>query len=212
MKVMVIFILIVVNLSANAQQFTVSADKMNVLHVGVDNPITPMVENFPCKDILIETNNGMIKKGYDTCQYIVTPDSKEETIIRVFTKTKNGKKLIGEKQFRTRLIPKPTIVLAGKEKGTIRKNMLLAQLGLLIGGDAAHFGFTFTIDGFKVIILRDNSIVFESLCTGAKFSDSIKEGIQKMKAGDKFICEDIKFSGYGYTRELANSIGLKVID
>jgi hypothetical protein len=185
---------------------------MNVLYVGVDNPITPMAENFHCKDILIETNNGIIKKGYDTCQYIVIPDSKEETIIRVFTKTKNDKKLIGEKQFRTRLIPKPTIVLAGKEKGTIRKNMLLAQLGLLIGGDAAHFGFTFTIDGFKVVILRDNSIVFESLCTGAKFSDSIKEGIQKIKAGDKFICEDIKFSGYGYTRELANSIELKVID
>lgn len=213
MRIAPLILSLLLSLSATAQQFTVSADKMNVLWIAMDNPVTCVVENVSCKNIVLEVDDETtIKNGDAPCTYILIPKKPGSTTVKIFEKTKAGNRLIGEKEFRRKRIAEPSFALAGAVQGRIRKNILLSQLGPLITGDAAHFGFRFTIDEFKVIILRNNNIVFESLCTGAKFSDSIKEGMQKIKHGDKFICEDIKFSGYGYTRQSAGSIELTVID
>jgi hypothetical protein len=72
---------------SNAQVVAFAADKMNVLYVGLENPLTIVVENMDCKDVKIFTTNGKIlRKG---CKLLIVPDS--IGISRITVQTKKNK-------------------------------------------------------------------------------------------------------------------------
>lgn len=210
-----IFLLILTafNLSGTAQQFTVSADKMNVLYVGILNPITPMVENIACKDLIVETNNGTLEKGSEPCQYTVMPDKPGLTNISIFLKTANGKKLVGIKEFRTKRVSQPTPYVGARNRGKIKGTLLKAQLGVVLHIDGFDFDAPFKVNSFNIIIERNQSVIFENQCLGARFDAQTLQAIENIKPGDLFTCTSIRFSGMGYNNhELDNSVELLVVD
>lgn len=186
---------------------------MNVLYIGISNPITPMAENIPCKTLIVETSNGTVSNTSEPCQFIITPAKPGKTQIKVYTKTAGGKKLLGERDFRTKRIPEPLATVAGKRTGFISAKFLKVQLGVVARMEGFDFDGQFTINSFTVSITRNKSIVFEKECTGARFDTETTQALQSVKAGDMFICTNIKFTGMGYNNNtLTNSVELTVID
>lgn len=186
---------------------------MNVLYVGISNPITPMAENIPCKTLIVETSNGTVSNTSEPCQFIITPAKPGKTQIKVYTKTTGRKKLLGERDFRTKRIPEPLATVAGKRTGFISAKFLKVQLGVVARMEGFDFDGQFTINSFTVSITRNKSIVFEKECTGARFDTETTQALQSVKAGDMFICTNIKFTGMGYNNNtLTNSVELTVID
>lgn len=59
-KYLSLFLILLTFKNSHGQKFSIAADKMNILYVGVDNPITIAVENSSNKSIIIKTNNGKI--------------------------------------------------------------------------------------------------------------------------------------------------------
>jgi hypothetical protein len=98
-----------------------SADKMNILYLGLENPITISVPGFKCSDIEPHLSKGkLIKK--DDCKYLIDITNagiknNEEVLVTVMAKV-NGtlKELDNAKEFvfRAKDIPQPRLSYSGK--------------------------------------------------------------------------------------------------
>lgn len=98
-----------------------SADKMNILYLGLENPITISVPGFKCSDIEPHLSKGkLIKK--DDCKYLIDITNvgiknNEEVLVTVMAKV-NGtlKELDNAKEFvfRAKDIPEPRLSYSGK--------------------------------------------------------------------------------------------------
>lgn len=209
--VLVLFLLFSVDVAG--QQFTVSADKMNVLYIGILNPITPMVENVACKDLIVETSNGTITQSGEPCQYQTMPDRPGTTNISIYRKMNGQKQLVGVREFRTKRIPDPLASIGGKPSGTMSWRILKVQMGVVLYMPNFDFDARFLVNSFKITVVRNQNVIFEKDCTGARFDDETIRMLQTIKAGDLFNCTNIRFSGMGHNNTLLNqSIELKVID
>jgi N-acetylmuramoyl-L-alanine amidase len=83
----------------------IALDKINVLYIGIDNPITIAVSGYKSEDLIVSMNNGIIS-GKDG-KYIahVTNTSPAEIVIETYI---NGiKKRLGTQSYRVKHLPDP---------------------------------------------------------------------------------------------------------
>ena len=87
------------------QPVAIAVDKMNVLYIGVDNPITVAVPGVPSDQLLVHIDQGSISgsKGKYTIR-VTTPG---ETTIKVLTVRDDRKVLLSSQTFRVKTIPDP---------------------------------------------------------------------------------------------------------
>lgn len=73
------------NYELQAQHAVVSADKMNVLYSGIDNPVQIAVENCSCKNVVATVTNGSLTG--EGCHYIFRSNNIGKAIITGRCKT-----------------------------------------------------------------------------------------------------------------------------
>ena len=86
--------------NSQAQTVAVSAEKMKIFYVGVDNPITIAVEGVADEDIKVSINADALIRKVNKGQYVVRPLRASEAIITVEWAGK-----IEVKRFRMKLHP-----------------------------------------------------------------------------------------------------------
>lgn len=94
----------------------VGADNMNVMYVGVDNPITASAAGFSPTDLTIKVSGcGASIKQSASGKYIINASSTGTCYLTVSAKTKDGIKQQGPpKAFRVKAIPPPVAKINGK--------------------------------------------------------------------------------------------------
>lgn len=99
--------------SSYAQRFQVSNDSMNIVYVGIFNPLTVLVEGTACDALILKTNNGSIRRWQDStgaCRFIHTPsfagDSRVDIYKRAGTKKITEQK-VGSWFFKADYLPPP---------------------------------------------------------------------------------------------------------
>jgi gliding motility-associated protein GldM len=90
---------------------TVSASKMNVFYIGVDNPVEVSAAGVPSAQIKVSMDGGNISRNGDGT-YTVNVTSVGKANVRVSAPGVNY-----SKEFRVKRIPDPTPKLGGKERG-----------------------------------------------------------------------------------------------
>ena len=134
---------------------TVSADKMNVLYVGVDNPISISAAGIPADDLSpsISGGGGSLRK-VGPGKYICTVRSAGKAKINVSAKLDGSSKNMGGMEYRVKRLPDP-IAKCGKVvgEGNMNKNMLKVLPGLQASmGDGFAFDLNPQIAGFEMIV------------------------------------------------------------
>ena len=118
---------------------TVSAEKMNVFYIGVDNPIAVSAAGVSTNSLRVSMTNGDIKKVNDN-NYNVTVSRPGEAIVTV---TGDGG-LSATKKFRVKQIPDPVPVLAlgneNQKKGGQLPTGIIQSLGGIIA-ELKNFDF-----------------------------------------------------------------------
>lgn len=94
--------------------------KMNVLYLGVDNPVMIAVSGYKAKDLRVELDSMGAITGENGI-YTVRP--LHPGILKVFVYAK--KDLVAEKHFRVKILPDPVVKFAGKKGGDISMEELL---------------------------------------------------------------------------------------
>lgn len=173
------------------QGLAVSADKMNVAYVGIDNPLTIVAEGYDCSQLIVTSNNGKLIKGED-CQYNFSPDKQGTCDINVSVKTKTGIKHVGIKKYRAKLLPSPRVALAGKSEGRISTAVFKQQLGISMIFDNCEYEIKGAVTKFRIVFLYVEGTAFEAENSGANFSPEVQQEMKKLKLGDKIVVENIK--------------------
>ena len=164
-------------LTAHAQKALLASLRQNVVFEGMPNPITIMIENCGCNDVVVTTDNGSLKR-YDNCSYDYTPSRTglSQIIVR-----RKGSKASSNILLRVNPRPRPVASLAKIPGGNIRKGVLEIQLGLLAGWIDYDFKATYRVEHFMVTMLREGKIIFTRYNKGAKFEEEVGRWIKAAK-------------------------------
>ncbi len=165
---------------------TISADKMNVVYRGVDNPMTISFAGISANDV--KANAAGLSGGAGG-KYVMRPGAGREVVINVSGKMSDGKMANDKKVFRIKNIPGPTGALRGRETGTIKgpKSNLEVQTVNAILEDF-DFDVNITVTGFNIKVPGQPTVVV----SGNKMDGRAKSAIQKAGRGDVVMISEIK--------------------
>lgn len=196
MRYLIISILVLAGLVpslANSQTVAVELEKMNILYVGVENPIRIAVENFPCDQIVVKSTYGTIMQTHDKCHYLYKTDSCAlgREIILVGIKLKEKIKWLDTLEYRVRRAPNPRILIAGHWSGIIKKESFInskivaRHVDINVDDAATIISYSYEVRRNDTIICRETDI------QGNSFTETMKSEIRKSRTGDKYFFFDI---------------------
>jgi len=162
--------------------------RMNVLYVGVDNPIRIAASGYEASQLIAVIDNGVIS-GKDG-EYIVRPDKPGTTIITVSSKDK----VIQTTTFRAKIVPDPVAKIGGSKGGVLDKKFLLEQEKVIVEMENFDFDLKFEIVEFVI------STVFNGYWKELKSSSDIitedqKALLRKIQPGGNVYFNEIKCKG-----------------
>lgn len=186
----------------------VSATKMNVFYLGVENPVSVSVSGFADDQVIPSISQGSITKA-STGGYIVKATTAGTATVSVNVKTDNGSKSMGSAEFRVKRLPSPIAKVAGKSGGLISKNELAAQKFVKAEMENFDFDLVVRVTGFNVTATI-NGFVQDQASRSASITPEQSSIISRAKGGDKVYFDNVKaYMPDGTTRDLG-SIAFKL--
>lgn len=161
--------------------------KMNVLYLGIDNPVKIAASGYDARDLTATVDNGKIIG--ENGEYIIQPGKLGTVTVTV---SSNGKE-IQKTTFRVKFIPDPAIAVAGKKGGDITKQELLNANDVVVVMDS-DLDISFDVVEFNVMTLKDG-IVYEQKSNSNKITENQKEIIEKTSDGSSVYFQDINCKG-----------------
>jgi gliding motility-associated protein GldM len=171
-------------------QAVISADKMNVVYRGLDNPLSISVPGVGDNNLNVSAP-GLRKVSNG--QYIINPTSGTEVTINVSAKLSSGRNINTPKTFRIKDVPAPMGAIRGQtgNVGMPKESLSGASVGVVLPDFV--FDLTFQVNGFSIKVPGEATIVV----TGARMNDRAQAAINKAKRGDIVSIFDIKSSIVG---------------
>jgi gliding motility-associated protein GldM len=172
---------------------TVSAMKMNVFYIGVDNPVDISVPGVPDESIVPSISIGTLKRDPSSKNWIVTvPSGQKETVISVEAQIDGKKKGMGNKKFRIKKLPDPIALIANKNEGLINRNILVAA-GAIIPKmpDDFEFDLNYKIMSFKMTMQLRGTEVWSDQSSSNRLTDNMMNNIRSANRGQKIWFENI---------------------
>jgi gliding motility-associated protein GldM len=186
---------------------TISADAMNVLYIGLDNPISISVPGFAPERVSATMSNGsLVKKSANS--YIAKVNARGEATINVSVKMDDGStKSMGSAGFRVRKIPMPVAQLgtlqngATETVGTIKANA--SRIYGSLGEGFAFEGVKYSVTSYVFVLVPKRGEMKSVPGNGAILSPAITGMIAGLKSGDRILVDNIKATGPDGSRNLA---------
>ncbi len=169
----------------------VSPDAMNVLYIGVDNPISISAPGVPAESLHI-SGSGVNLTAKGDAKYIARVSSPGDVSLQV-TATIDGKvQNLGTSTFRVKRIPKPTARVAGKEGGRISAAQLRGQTVVSASLDNFDFDAKFSVTKFNMYISKPRvDPIGPYAASGNDFSGQMKTALGGLTPGSVVMIYDI---------------------
>ena len=173
----------------------VSAEKMNVLYIGVDNPMAISVPGVSSDKVKVNaTGSGLSLRPNPTAgagHYMATVTTVGRSTIGVSAEIAGKVIPMGSFEYRVKKVPDPVATIAGTKGGTLNKNILAA--GTLIPQlENFDFELFFKITGFKLTIAQKGKDILEFETIGNQLTQPMRDQLAKSRTGDKVFFEFIK--------------------
>lgn len=168
---------------------TISATKMNVFYIGVDNPVEVSAAGVPSAQVKVSMEGGNISKNGDgTYNVTVSGPPGRDAKINVSAPGVNY-----TKAYRIKRIPDPVPSLGPKERGGKIGNGTFKGLGGLVPTlEGFDFDAKCNIGGFLLVRIAKRQDPEFAPNQGAKISGQAATLQAKAVPGDKFFFQDIK--------------------
>jgi len=172
----------------------VSPDKMNVLYIGVPNPVSISAPGIAKEKLKVGITGGEIT-GTDG-HYIVTVSTIGKATITVSGDLGAGKvQVLGSTDFRTKRIPPPKAVFAGKSGGTTSAANIKAQDAIFAKLDNFDFDAKFKITHFTLYILKPRQDAIIKTGTGNVLTSDMHTALNSLTPGSTIFFRDITAVG-----------------
>ncbi len=171
---------------------TISADKMNVVYRGVDNPMTISFAGIPDNNVNANATGLSRVSG---SKYMMRPTAGREVVINVSGKLPDGSNVGDKKTFRIKDIPAPVGAIRG-ETGSVR----IERGGLEISTVSAiledfDFELKLNVSGFSFRVSGQPTVKV----SGTRLNDAAKAALRRAGRGETVQIFDInaKVEGSG---------------
>ena len=185
----------------------ISADKMNVVYMGVDNPMTISIPGIS-DDKVTATGSGL-KRASGSGKYIMKPSGGKEVKISVTGKLPSGETVSTSQVFRVKGIPSPSGTIR-KESGYVKMPKANLEKST-VGADLPDFDFdlTLTTTSFLIKVPGQSTVSVK----GNKMDSQALKAISKAKRGDVITIFDIKSALKGnstYKIKPASAVSIEI--
>ncbi len=167
----------------------ISADKMNVFYIGVDNPISISAAGVSSNDLQVGISGGggqLSKTGSNTWTVKVTSPTDDCKI------SVSAKDMKASKQFRVKRIPDPVAKLGNKQDGEMGNGEFKVQKGLIAWLENFDFEARCEIQGFNLVKVAKREDPVETSNSGGSFNGKASNLVSSAKPGDTFYFQEVK--------------------
>jgi gliding motility-associated protein GldM len=178
----------------SAPSASVTADKMNVFYIGVDNPVTVAVAGVPNRDVRASMSNGTMNSAGDG-KYNVRVSAPGESNVSVSAMVGGKSVSFGTKLFRIKRIPTPNASAGGLQPGSVPAGSFKVQGGVVAILKDFDFDARFNVEGFRFIYLPMKQDPRVDNATGPRFTGNMQNMMNAAKPGDTFVIDNIRARG-----------------
>lgn len=179
----------VFNYEVGERSVAISADKMNVFYIGVENPVSVSAAGVSSNDLKIGISGGggsLSKVGSNNWIVKVTTPT-DDCKINV-----SGGALNASKQFKVKRIPDPIARLGNKQDGEMGNGEFKVQKGLIAWLDNFDFDAKCDIQGFNLVKVAKREDPVEVTNSGGAFSGKASNLVTSAKPGDTYYFQEVK--------------------
>lgn len=182
-------------------QAVISPTKMNVLYIGVPNPIDISVSGFRADQISANISQGSLSKA--ATGYVAQVKTVGTATISVSVKDEYGKvRPMGNMLFRVKRVPDPVPMVNKQKGGKITKGQLLTQTGVKAELENFDFDMKFDVISFNLSATL-KGFVEEKPSSSARFTPDQLSLIQRVPSGQSIYISDVRAKGPdGKTRDI----------
>jgi gliding motility-associated protein GldM len=195
---------------------TVSADLMNVLYAGYDNPISVSVPGAPLTSVSATMTGGSLRQTAPG-KYIAKPSKPgQDATITVFSNNSGTNQQMATYTFRVRKLPEPSPYIDIKDEqgnpdrfrgGGIAKSKLMGVSSIGAAVDDGILHIPFRVLSFEVVFFDNMGNAVPIASDGADFSKQQKETIKKLGRGKRLYISRLTAIGPdGIERKLNTSM------
>lgn len=176
----------------------ISATKMNVLYIGLDNPVSISVPGYRPQDVIATMTAGTLtgvagKAGDFTAKIPDTRGKDKIAIISVSVRTPDGGvRAVGKQEFRIKQVPTGTPFFGTLKNGDKAKTASLT-LNNFIAVRLENFPYdlTYKVTKFKMLYKPKRGNFEDIIITGPSLNQRMKELCRGAQPGDLIIFYDI---------------------
>ena len=195
---------------------TVSADLMNVLYAGYDNPISICVPGVPLTAVTATIAGGTLRQT-GTGKYIARPTRiGQDAVVTVYSDHTGRRQQMTQYTFKVRKLPEPAPFISIKDDkgnddryqgGAIPKSALLAatKIGAAVDDGIVHIPFK--VLSFETVFFDNMGNAVPIASNGTEFSPQQKETIKTLTRGRRLYISRLTAIGPdGMERKLKTSL------
>lgn len=180
--------------TVGASSVSVSADKMNVMYIGVPNPISIAAAGVAAESINASLEGGGTLNKTGTGHFEASVNAVGDVTVDVTGNVQGQTKSLGSMKFRTKRMPDPFPTVAQSKGGLLHAALFRLQEGVAasmppdfefdVHSVVTSFTIGFQGEGFPDYIERN--------CNSAYFSPDVKQLIDRCRPGTRVYIDNIK--------------------
>ena len=189
---------------------TVAPLKMNVIYIGLDNPVSITAPGIPDEQIHPTITTGKLTRDGRKWEVRINKRVPGNKVYISATADVNGKRVfLGKSLFRVKRVPDPVAQIAGQTNGTIDRNTFLAAGAIIPNMKDFEFDIYFTVTSYTFATLLNGDWIPKNI-TGNRFTPDIEKLIRNAKPHQKFFFENIVAKGPDGSVRTLNPISLEI--
>ncbi len=174
--------------------FSVSPTKMNVLYIGIDNPLSITVSGSKDTDVSAKISDGLVlrKNG----KWVAQVKHQGKANIEVFGIIDGERKKIGTQEFRVKRIPNPIATLDGVEyDNSISKARLKQHNSVMAVLKNFQFDIHYKVKSYDFLLKHGTEVTSKRGINSGKFVPKVKSLIKKATSNDMVFFQNIYVVG-----------------
>ena len=132
-----------------ASSLSVSATKMNVLFIGLENPVSIAAAGVPAESVSASISQGSLQK-VGTGNYVAKVSTVGNATVNVSANVGGQTKNLGRMEFRVMRVPDPVAEVGGSKGGRMQSAVFRVQQGVQAVLEDFYFDLKFPITHFTI--------------------------------------------------------------
>ncbi len=196
---------------------SIQLDKMNVMYIGVENPVTVSAAGYSLQDVsLVIADASVVPTAGKLGHYEVRVEKPGERIAKIIAKTATGSTEVGTMPIRVKFIPDPVAKIGGKSSGSMPTSSFRAQAGIAAVLDNFDFQAKYIVQSYEFSMLpKRGDLVGPYKVAGYRLvpsgNSSMDDAIKRIKPGDKLFFDEIVAVGPDKRPRKLNSVILTML-